>query len=113
MPSELTTDQIEDIREIRSLCVEFNTDFVIIGAIAYKLHFPDEDRFTSDIDTVIALDSDEFVDLHGALKNSAGNEIRSWNTVGAAIADRISTFYLPVPNCDGRSKSFGLKASSS
>lgn len=49
MPPELTTNQIDDIRDIRDLCAEFNTDFVIIGAIAYKLYFPDEDRFTADI----------------------------------------------------------------
>jgi predicted nucleotidyltransferase len=63
VPPELTKNQIEDIREIRDLCAEFNADFVIIGAIAYKLYFPDEDRFTADIDAVIALDSDEFVEF--------------------------------------------------
>src|SRR5947207_11657563 len=45
------------------ISAEFNADFVIIGAIAYKLYFPDEGRFTADIDAVIALDSDEFVEF--------------------------------------------------
>ena len=56
MPTELTKNQIDDIRDIRDLCAEFNADFVIIGAIAYKLYFPDEGRFTADIDAVIALE---------------------------------------------------------
>jgi predicted nucleotidyltransferase len=63
LPPELTKDQIEDIREIRDLCGEFKADFVIIGAIAYKLYFPDEDRFTADIDATIALDLDKFWDV--------------------------------------------------
>jgi predicted nucleotidyltransferase len=60
LPAELTKDQIEDIREIRDLCAEFKADFVIIGAIAFRLHFPGEDRFTEDVDVVIALDLDKF-----------------------------------------------------
>ena len=107
MPPELTKNQIDDIRDIRDLCAEFNADFVIIGAIAYKLYFPDEDRFTADIDAVIALDSDEFVEFARRLEEFGWkrdpNLEHRW---------RISTLYRPVPNWDGRSKSFGLKASS-
>jgi predicted nucleotidyltransferase len=70
VPPELTKDQIDDIREIGKLCEEFNTDFVIIGAIAYRLHFPDEDRFTADIDTTIALDLDKFWQFARRLEES-------------------------------------------
>lgn len=70
MPLELTQDQIDDIREIRDLCAEFKVDFVIIGAIAFKLYFPDEDRFTEDIDTTIALDLDKFWEFTRSLEES-------------------------------------------
>ncbi len=70
MPPELTKDQIEDIREIRDLCERFEADFVIIGAIAYKLHYPDEDRFTSDVDATIALDLDRFWEFSRRLEES-------------------------------------------
>jgi len=98
VPPELTKNQIDDIRDIRDLCAEFNADFVIIGAIAYKLYFPDEGRFTADIDAVIALDSDEFVEFARILKNSVGNVIRTWNTVGAParIVFRPSTGRSPI-----------------
>lgn len=70
MPPELTKDQIEDIREIRDLSAEFEADFVIIGAIAYKLHFRDEDRFTRDIDATIALDFDSFWEFARRIEES-------------------------------------------
>ena len=70
MPPELTKDQIDDIREIRDLCAEFKADFVIIGAIAYKLYFPGEDRFTADIDVTIALELDKFWEFARRLEES-------------------------------------------
>ena len=70
MPLELTQDQIDDIREIQNLCAGFKVDFVIIGAIAFKLYFPDEDRFTEDIDATIALDLDKFLEFTRTLEES-------------------------------------------
>ena len=60
MPLELTKDQIDDLREIHLVCTQLHTEFVIIGATAYKLYFGDDHRFTEDIDVVIALDLDAF-----------------------------------------------------
>ena len=112
MPPELTKNQIDDIRDIRDLCAEFSADFVIIGAIAYKLYFPDEDRFTADIDAVSALDSDEFVEFARHLEEFGWKRDPNLEHRWRTGADRISTFYRPVPNCDERSKSFGPRANS-
>jgi predicted nucleotidyltransferase len=70
VPAEFTPDQIDDLRELRDVCEQFETDLVIIGAMAYKIFFPDEDRFTADIDATIALELDEFEELSTRLEQS-------------------------------------------
>ena len=50
MPVELTEDQIQDLRDIDSICRQMKVEFVIVGATAYQLYFKDADRFTADID---------------------------------------------------------------
>jgi hypothetical protein len=70
MPVELTEDQVQDLRDIHLICRQMKVEFVIVGAIAYKLYFKDVDRFTADIDAVIALDLDEFAEFITRLERS-------------------------------------------
>ena len=60
---ELTAAQIADRRALRDYCAALGADLVIIGAIAYQVHFPGELRHTGDIDFAVALDLNEFAEL--------------------------------------------------
>jgi len=53
---ELTENQIADLRALQDHCRSLGADLVIIGAIAYQVHFPREDRHPGDIDFAVALD---------------------------------------------------------
>jgi hypothetical protein len=64
---ELTENQIADLRALEDHCRSLGADLVIIGAIAYQVHFPREDRHTGDIDFAVALDLDEFAELERRL----------------------------------------------
>lgn len=64
---ELTENQIADLRALKGHCRSLGSDLVIIGAIAYQVHFPREDRHTGDIDFAVALDHAEFEDLERRL----------------------------------------------
>ena len=64
---DLTESQIADLRALQKHCQAFGADLVIIGAIAYHIHFPREDRHTRDIDFAVALDLDEFAQLEQRL----------------------------------------------
>jgi hypothetical protein len=64
---ELTQNQIADLRALADHCRSLAADLVIIGAIAYQVHFPREDRHTGDIDFAVALDLDEFAELERRL----------------------------------------------
>lgn len=64
----LTEAQVEDLRELQRLCDERKAQIVIIGAIAYQLNFPCEERHTADIDLAVALDLDDFAELEGLLQ---------------------------------------------
>ena len=64
---ELTENQITDLRVLQDHCRSLAADLVIIGAIAYQVHFPREDRHTGDIDFAVALDLDEFTALERQL----------------------------------------------
>jgi predicted nucleotidyltransferase len=64
---ELTETQIADLRVLHNHCQALGADLVIIGAIAYQVHFPKEDRHTGDIDFAVALDLDEFAELEQRL----------------------------------------------
>ena len=70
---ELVGAQIADLRELQRLCAELESETVIIGALAYQIHFPDEDRHTRDIDCAVALDLEDFEVLRQRLL------MRSWN----------------------------------
>lgn len=41
---ELTQTEIDDLRDLHQLCAELKADLAIIGAIAYQIHFPGEER---------------------------------------------------------------------
>src|ERR1700722_15865189 len=60
---ELTDNQIADLRVLQHRCAALGAELVIIGAIAYQIHFPAESRHTGDIDFAVALDLDEFAEL--------------------------------------------------
>jgi len=64
---ELSASQIADLQALHNHCQALGADLVIIGAIAYQLHLPGEDRHTSDIDFAVALDLDEFAKLERRL----------------------------------------------
>lgn len=65
---ELTAAQITDLRALRDHCTALGADLVIIGAIAYQVHFPGELRHTGDIDFAVALDLNEFAELERRLQ---------------------------------------------
>jgi len=65
---ELAAGQIADLRALCDHCVALGADLVIIGAIAYQVHFPGELRHTGDIDFAVALDLDEFAELERRLQ---------------------------------------------
>lgn len=64
---DLSQRQISDLQELKVLCDEIAADLVVIGAIAYQFHFPNELRHTADIDFAVALNLDEFAQLEQAL----------------------------------------------
>jgi predicted nucleotidyltransferase len=64
---ELTDNQIADLRVLQSHSGALAGELVVIGAIAYQVHFPAEARHTGDIDFAVALDLDEFAELERRL----------------------------------------------
>jgi predicted nucleotidyltransferase len=90
---ELTTEQIADLRELQQFCAELNADVVIIGAIAYQYHFPRENRHTSDIDSAVALDLDDFAELEKRLQvgkwRRIPNREHRWRSSRGTLLDLI------------------------
>ena len=90
---ELTEGQIADLHELQQFCAELNTDLVIIGAIAYQYHFPREDRHTSDIDSAVALDLDDFAELERRLETAkwtqTPNREHRWQSSRGTLLDLI------------------------
>ena len=90
---ELTDNQIADLRVLQHRCAALGAELVIIGAIAYQIHFPAESRHTGDIDFAVALDLDEFAELERRLLADgwvrfAKREHR-WRSAQATILDLI------------------------
>jgi hypothetical protein len=52
---KLTENQITDLLILQDHCRSLAADLVIIGAIAYQVHFPRENRHTGNIDFAVAL----------------------------------------------------------
>lgn len=64
---ELTDNQVADLRVLQNHCRALGAELVVIGAIAYQVHFPAESRHTGDVDFAVALDLDEFAELERRL----------------------------------------------
>jgi predicted nucleotidyltransferase len=90
---ELTDSQIADLRALRDHCGALGADLVVIGAIAYQVHFPEESRHTGDIDFAVALDLDEFAELERRLLADGwirfANREHRWRSVQGTILDLI------------------------
>jgi predicted nucleotidyltransferase len=90
---ELTDNQIADLRALQNHCGALGAELVVIGAIAYQVHFPAESRHTGDIDFAIALDLDEFTELERRLLADGwvrfANREHRWRSVQGTILDLI------------------------
>jgi predicted nucleotidyltransferase len=90
---ELTEAQIADLHQLQQFCAEFKAEIVIIGAIAYQYHFPREDRHTSDIDSAVALDLDDFAELEKRLEaaqwSRTPNREHRWRSARGTLLDLI------------------------
>jgi predicted nucleotidyltransferase len=90
---ELTDNQIADLRVLQKHCGALGAEFVIIGAIAYQIHFPEESRHTGDIDFAVALDLDEFAELERRLLADGwvrfANREHRWRSAQGTILDLI------------------------
>ena len=93
MHVKLTDWQVSGLREIHAVCLQLNTDFVIIGATAFQLYFLDENRFTADIDVVIALDLEQFAEFTQRLQNSGWSQNprkeHSWHSKRGSYFDLL------------------------
>jgi hypothetical protein len=88
---ELTAAQFADLRALRDYGAALGADLVIIGAIAYQVHFPGELRHTGDIDFAVALDLNEFAELERRLRrdgwNQSTNREHRWRSTRGTIMD--------------------------
>ncbi|MFZ0732132.1 MAG: hypothetical protein WAM79_07395 [Candidatus Sulfotelmatobacter sp.] len=93
MMPQLTSGQIIDLRALRDHCVAPGADLVIIGAIAYQVHFPGELRHTGDIDFAVALDRNEFAELARRLQEDGwirfANREHRWRSAQGTIMDLL------------------------
>ena len=93
MMPELTAGPIADLRALRDHCVALGADLVIIGAIAYQVHFPGELRHTGDIDFAVALDLNEFAELERRLQADGwirfANREHRWRSARGTIMDLL------------------------
>lgn len=78
---------------MQQFCTELRADLVIIGAIAYQYHFPQEDRHTGDIDFAVALDLTDFAELERRLKAAkwtrTPNREHRWRSPLGTLLDLI------------------------
>ena len=95
---DLSDDQIADLRLVQEICERFHADVVIIGAIAYQIHFPNEARHTADVDLAVALDLDEFARLEESLTEPSECAFPIASTAGAAAMGAFLIFFRPVQN---------------
>jgi predicted nucleotidyltransferase len=90
---ELSKAEIDDLRDFKELCAQMNADIVIVGAIAYQLHFSDDELKTGDIDFAIALDLVEFAKLQAALSSIGWGQDpkreERWRSKHGALLDLI------------------------
>ena len=90
---ELSESQVEDLRQLLQLCAELDAEIVIIGAIAYQIHFPEDMRHTGDIDSAVALDLDDFESLTRSLTQAGWSQKESrehrWRAANGTLLDII------------------------
>lgn len=90
---ELTEGQISDLRTLKQHCDELKADLVVIGAIAYQVHFPGENRHTGDVDFAVALDLDDFAKLEQRLREGKwirmANLEHRWRSPQGTLLDLI------------------------
>jgi predicted nucleotidyltransferase len=90
---ELTDNQIADLRVLQNHCGALGAELVVIGAIAYQVHFPAESRHTGDIDFAVALDLDEFAELERRLLADGwvhfANREHRWRSARGTIIDLL------------------------
>ena len=90
---KLTRSQVADLCALRDHCVALGAELVIIGAIAYQVHFPKESRHTADIDFAVALDLDEFAELEDRLAADGwiryANREHRWQSAQGTIMDLL------------------------
>jgi predicted nucleotidyltransferase len=90
---ELSQSQIDDLRDINQLCLQLRAELVIIGAIAYQVNFPDEERHTGDIDFAVALDLADFAELSAHLSGLGWTQLPSlehrWRTGRGNLLDLL------------------------
>ena len=64
---ELSKAEIDDLRELTQLCEQMKADLVVVSAIAYQLHYSDDELKTGDLDFAVALDLIDFAKLQADL----------------------------------------------
>lgn len=64
---DFTDAQLADLIQLQDISNELKTQLVIIGAMAYRFHFPQIERYTADIDLTVALDLEDFAKLEARL----------------------------------------------
>lgn len=64
---ELSADAIEDLKLLREICSGLGAECVIIGAVAFQVHLPAQDRHTGDVDVALALDLNDLPALRREL----------------------------------------------
>lgn len=90
---DLSKAEIADLAELQEICSGVEAELVIIGAVAYKTFFPNEERETGDVDSAIAVDLDDFEKICGFLearqwKQDANKEQR-WRSARGTIVDLV------------------------
>ncbi len=88
---ELTDNQIADLRVLQRRCAALGAELVIIGAIAYQIHFPAESRHTGDIDFAVALDLTNSQSWNADFLQTAGSVSQTESTDGGASRQRSWT----------------------
>ncbi len=84
---------MDDLIRLKEHCHQFRADLVVIGAIAFLVHFPDELRHTADIDFAVALDLNEFAELEEHLKADGWTRTENlehrWKSTWGTLLDLI------------------------
>jgi predicted nucleotidyltransferase len=102
---ELSKAEIGDLRDFKELCGRMNADIAIVGAIAYQLHFSDDELKTGDFDFAVALDMVDFAKLQAALSGMEWDQDpkreERWRSKHGVLLDLI-----PAGKTLGQSKQF-------